>query len=372
MFSLNLQNSFSRLMLVYVFWLASWILAGSLFEVYFFNLGLGLSDIYLASLFWFIGGAAAVFFRGFEVKKFMLLGIALAFLSVAVLYLFPHPLAAYPFRFLMGLTHFFFWVPFNTIYYESRKGNHALLGAVYYSIMPLLSLALPALAGWLASGFGYPILFLAAMLSYALTFLLGIVFLEKREYSFQWIESLRSMAGLRSLVFLEGFAGTVLVSVTLEIALLLYINEPFEFGGFVSLAMAFSILASLLTARLSDRYKSRRIFLFASVAGFAFSAIFASQAQTVAVFFLGFGLINFSRTIFFPLPFALTVDNSKSLVDTMVGRELMLLVGRLAGAAVGYVILVYTSIQTVLLFQGLALLLYIPLFEWKRKKLQRS
>jgi hypothetical protein len=267
----------------------------------------------------------------------------------------------------------FFWLPFNVLFYEYRKENNAQLGALYYSLGPVLSLALPTVAGMIAGSLslGYPVLYLVSIALYALTFIAGWFLLEDRKYSYDPLRAVKSISGMKSILFLEGFAAMVIVSVTLEVMLLIFIDTPFEFGGFLSLATIFSVIAAVITAKLSDKAGQRRKFLLPSIAAFAISTIFASQAPDLVTFFFAFGLIGFFSRIFFPLPFALLVDNSKSLVDVMVGRELLLNLGKLAGALAGYVIFVMFDIRAVLLFQGLVLLLYIPIFENRKRKLQK-
>jgi hypothetical protein len=87
------------------------------------------------------------------------------------------------------------------------------------------------------------------------------------------------------------------------------------------------------------------------------------------MFILGYGLVNFFARIFFPLPLALVVDNSKSIVSSMVGREFIFNIGRFSGVLLGYMIAISFSLEAALLFEGLALLLYIPIFENRKKKL---
>jgi MFS family permease len=360
-------------MAVYFLWLLSWMLAGTFFEVYFYGLGLSISDIFLANAFWFIASLFLLpFFKSFDSRKFMLIGIAIAFAAVSLLYLFPQREAAYFYRFLIGMTHVFFWLPFNTLYYESRKENNAFLGAIYYSVGPFLSLMLPAAGGFIASSLGFPILYLVSMASYAITFLLAFALLESKKYKYDIASSLKSISGLKSIIFLEGFAAAIIISVTLELMLLRYISKPLEFGEFLSLTTVFSIVASIVTAKISDKQGQRRNYLIPSAAAFAIAAILTSQTSSIALFFLGFGLINFFSRIFFPLPFALAVDNTKSLVETMAAREFMLNLGRVAGALAGYAMLIHTNIETVLLFQGAVLLLYIPIFESRKHKLQKK
>src|SRR5512135_2231935 len=97
--------TFSKLMVVYVLWLLSWSLAASLFEVYFFNLGLSLPNIYFADTLWFFGSLLAIpLFRGFRSRNLLLLGIALALAATSVLYFQPTTAAAFAFRLIIGLT----------------------------------------------------------------------------------------------------------------------------------------------------------------------------------------------------------------------------------------------------------------------------
>jgi len=363
---------FSKVLLVYSFWIASAILAGTLFEIYFFGLGLSIQDIYLSSLFWFISAPLAVYlFKGFETRKFMLAGISIAIIGVGLLYFFVSPDTAYIFRFLIGMPNFFFWVPFNVLFYEFKKENHAFLGAIYYSTSPVLCLFLPALAGVIAQNIGYNTLFAISGICYAITFALVFAIVKKKEYSYDLKNALKSISGLRTLIFLEGFGPAVIVLSTIEIMLLKYANTPLQFGSFISLVTIFSIVASLITAKISDRLKHRRYFILAVVLLLGLSVMATSFASDLESFFLGVGLVSLFRTIFFPLPLALTVDNSKSLVDTMVGREFVLGLGRLSGVIFGIIVLTLSNIETVLFLQGLAILLYIPVFEIRKKKLAK-
>ena len=49
----KLRDPFAKLIIIYVFWMLAWILAGSLFEVYFLSLGMSIHEIISTSIFWF-------------------------------------------------------------------------------------------------------------------------------------------------------------------------------------------------------------------------------------------------------------------------------------------------------------------------------
>ena len=365
-------DSFSKLIIVYVLWLGSWMLGATLFEVYFLSLGMSPQEIYLANAFWYAASVIAFpLFRRFSSRKSMIAGMALSASCLLLLYAFPDKSAAYAFRLVIGLTNLLFWLPFNVMFYEYSRGNNAQLGALYYSLGPILSLALPTVAGLIAGSLGFPELYLLSAFLFIITMAVTLFFVEEKRYSCDPVQAVRSISGLKSVLFLEGFSGMVIVSVTLPVMLLSFITTPVEYGLFLSLGTVFSVMAALLTAKLSDKVKERRRFILPVVAAFALSSVLASLSGDVFVFFLAFGLVSFFSRIFFPLPLALAVDNSKSLPEAMLGRELMLNAGRLAGALAGYAVFVYSDIRAALLFQGLLLFLYVPIFENRRKKLLR-
>lgn len=365
------SGSFRKLILVYAFWFLSLMLSTSLFEVYFYNLGMPLQEIYLVNCFWFLISLIAIpFLKGFRTRDFMLIGICFAICAASVLALFPVLEAAFAFRFVISGIYFFFWVPFNVLFYEHRQGNHATLGAMYYSVSPLISLIAPAMAGLIATSLGFPTLFSIAIISFIITGFLVHRFVENKAYHYDIRESLRSLSGLKTLIFMEGFSVTVLLWATLPITLLTFVDRPLGYGLVMSLLTIFTVIATLFTGRMSDRAKRRREFILPVVLLLALSAIFASQATDIALFFVGFGLINFFSGVFLPLPLALMLDNSPSIVNLMMGREMLLNIGRICGTVLGLIVFIYTDIQTVILMQGVIILLYIPIFENRKRKLK--
>lgn len=363
-------SSFQKLVIVYLLWNASSLIAGGMFEVYYYSLGMTQVQLLLADAIWFLPPLLAIpLFTGFGSRRFIVAGILLALLATAAMAFFPMPGVSYVFRLILGLTNLFFWVPFNVLYYEYSKGNNASLGAVYYAIGPLLSLFLPAMAGLIAQSVGYQELFILAVLSYILTLLSALFLVEEKRFSYSIQGAFAGLSGLKTLVFLEGFSGMAMISVTLPVMLLSFAHEPLEFGVFLSASTIFSIGASLVAARYSDRLKKRGVFLLPAVVGLAAAAILAAVSQSVGAFFIAFGLTNFLSRIFFPLSLALVVDNSKSLPDSIVGREILLNLGRLVGCLLGFAIALWGGVSGALLFQGVVMLLYAAIFESKKKKL---
>ena len=146
---------------------------------------------------------------------------------------------------------------------------------------------------------------------------------------------------------------------------------PADFGMFTSLTTLSSIIAALIIARISDVKKRRREFIIASAVALGLAAIFTGFTSGITQFFIGFSIINFIKTIFFPLPLALVVDNSKSLVNSMLGREILLNFGAIISSFIAFVLLSYFDISFVLILNGIVLLLYPLAFELKKRKLAK-
>ncbi len=369
------KSPFSRLLLVYLLWVACWLFGGGFFEIYFLNAGMPIKDIFFSECFWFVASMFTIpLVKRFKARDSMVLGIGVGFLSAALLFLLPaQPATSIFFRLMVGITHISFWVPFNTMYYELRRqqGNNAVMGALYYSLSPLLSLVLPVVGGLVIAIGGYQSLFLIAMASFAVTGVAAWKLVENREYHCDLRRAMDSISGLRSIFFMEGFTAAIIVNVTLVLMALTYFSKPLEYGIFISLSTLFSIAASILTARLSDKASRRREFLLPVVFCLGISVILLAFTHDVVSFFICLGLTNFFSTIFFPLPLALAVDNSKSILDSMMGREYFLNMGRLVGSIIACLLYVYLGIQAVLIFQGASMLLYIPVFENRKKKLAK-
>ncbi|MBI5046520.1 MFS transporter [Candidatus Micrarchaeota archaeon] len=365
-------NNFSKLLLVYTLWLVLWIFAGSLFEVYFFGIGLTIHDIIATSIFWFLGAVLITpFVKKVDTKKFMLTGILIAAAAIGVLYFYPIREAAYLFRFLVGITNIVFWVPFNSLFYDFRNKNNAQMSAIYYSIGPCLSIILPAASGYVAANMGYQQMYAISLGIAAITFVVAWKFLENKITEYNIVESLNSIAGLRTLIFLEGFAANLIVSALLETLLLSYISKPLEFGTFIGAVTICSVVASYITARKSDGEQHRRKYLILSSIAFGISVIITSFVPDITGFFIGFALINFFRTIYFPLPLALTVDNTTGIEKSMFGREFILNIGRIGGAVFAYVALFFVDLKIVMAFMGVVLVVAYPIaFEFKKKKLK--
>ncbi|MBU0591877.1 MFS transporter, partial [Candidatus Micrarchaeota archaeon] len=299
-------GSFPKLILIYILWLVGCIFASGLFEVYFLGLGMSFQEIYLANTVWFFAGfVIAPLFNGFSTRNFMIVGVLIMLAACTILYLFPSETAAYAYRIIIGFTHLFFWVPFNTLFYNFRKDNNAMISSVYYAVGPLLSLAVPAIGGLVAAFYGFEALYISAIALFAACLFATAVFIKNKKYKFKFSDAFNSLSGLRTMIFLEGFSVNAIMSITIPVLILSYIDKPLEFGSFMSLTMVFSIFASFVMAKTSDQIKKRKPFIIPVVAGYVIATIAASLSGDIVALFLSFGAMIFFIRLFYPLNIAL-------------------------------------------------------------------
>ncbi|MCX6774326.1 MAG: MFS transporter [Candidatus Micrarchaeota archaeon] len=321
------SSPFMRLISVSVFYNVSTLLMASLYEPYFLGIGMTMAQIILTSAFAFIVPLLMIIFiRKFEARQCISLGLFISALACIVLAFFPNTEASFIARAMAGTVTFLFWMPFNIMYYRHSKKDNGVLGSIYYSIFPVLSLGLPALAGWIAAAFGYPTLFILSGAAMIATLFWARAKVKPKIYQYDWKASLKSVAGLRTLFFIEGF----------------------------------SILSITCIHRARHRPGRQEAV-----------AVFTSLSSGMAMFFLGYGAVSFFRGVLLPLPLALTVDNSKNIVNSMIGREIMIDLGRVCAIGIGALLVFLFDIRAMLIMQTIAAVIYIPLFELKRKALDK-
>ncbi len=342
-----------RLILVFAFFFGSAMFFGNLFEVYFFGLGLPIEHIILSSTLLFLPPIILMFLiRRIDPRKWIIASTLLVMVSAILLLLVKDPFLLFAVRFLIGISFFFFWIPFNILYYEKRENNHAYLGSIYYGTMLLLSLFIPGIAGYIAMNSGFDVLFMISALVLSFNIFLTYRLVRKDALDFDPMEAINEVKPLSVLLFLEGFSIHAILQ-TLAVMILIYFTDPLGFGLFLSGVTVFSIIASLVLSRLSDRMNDRKSFLMLSGSGFFLAAVATFFANDAAVFFLAYGGINFFRSLLSPIPFALVVDRTSNLVNSMVAREFYLNAGRVVSLLLGFFLIVFINIHALLLVQAL-------------------
>lgn len=361
------SRPFVLLILMYVLWLAAGIFVSGLFEIYLSSHGVSILELLLIHASSYVLSIVTIpLFSKLNYRKFLLFGVIQAIVATSILLLWPGQVGGLLFKIIFGASNFFFWVPFNIYFYSHRKENIGALSSLYFNVGASLSIILPTIGGLVASQLGYAVLYLLAIALYVCTFVVARLAMKSEVVEYSLASSLVDINQLKTLIFLEGFCATIISAVFVKVFLLYFIKLPLEFGAFVSLITVFSIIATWIIGRYSDKKKSRKRFLVISVFGFAVSGMAASFSDSLSFLFASFSGVTFFNSIFSAQALALTMDNSKDVVKTMIGREFMLNVGRFFGIILALIIFIFADIRTALFIQSALLLTYLAFLEKKQ------
>jgi len=361
----------TKILFLYFLWEAAVIFSSNLIFFYFKNAGVSTTNLLLGEMFLPIAALLSIWAVSnkpkVDMRLLMAAGSILCLASFVLLLVFP-PTSELLFTYFLayGAACFFFWVPFNVMYFELASEKAATFGTIYVATGSILSVVLPLVSGYVAESFGFFSLFLVSAVAFVLP-TAAIFLLKPRSYEHSLQSSLAETKGFKTLSFLDGIGSAGPVTV-IAIISLSYFNEPIGLSIFVSVTTLFSVLASFLVSKLSDQNKKRKIYLTI----FSFAATIATLS---AAFFTGLiawyaatSARNFFFSLFYPFTTAIFVDNKREMIPLMVGREWSINLGRF----VGMLVVITTYIATSSLYLALAsvgwvLLLYPVIIELKRR-----
>ncbi len=362
---------FGKLLLLYGIFTGASLFFGSLFESYFYTLNLEFYQIILSAICLYVPPIIMIMkIKKVSIKEGVLKAAILFSLSAATLFFLHNPLAPFIARTLIGISIFYFWIPFNTVYYGFVKNNAATLGSIYYAISPILGIIIPVFAGSMAQLRGYETVFLISIFVFLPLIPIVSKLKENKDQKIEFRWNLENLDGFKTLLILEGFVINTITPITISTMMLTYFKEPIEFGGFLSATTIFSVIASFIASKFSDKWKNRKDFIIISSVGFFIGTIVVLLSESAESFFIGVAIISFFRSILLPLPLALMLDRGKDLIKIMVEREIALNSGRIAIIAIGTILTAVFDIKYMLAIQAFGAALYIGVFVKKLKKLK--
>ena len=263
----------------------------------------------------------------------------------------------------------FFWIPYNMEFFSYvGEKTRAYSGSIAVAVYPLVGFLIPPIAGYVWSGYGFRVNMLVsiAILVGAAAYVMLNKAIKFRTFDYGIAASLRRLKRYRTLFFLQGF-WEASIFVGIPAATLLFIDTEVRLGLFFSYLGVLSVLATITLARLSDRTSRRTAFLYPTVFLAAGSTIALSLATSAPVWVGLAGLASFSNVMVIPFLTSVALDSGVTGIDMWAGRELLLNLGRAAGA--GMMLLVYRHMhdhRPVFLLLGAALLLYAAVLHAKR------
>jgi len=367
-----LKDRLAKLVAVYSVWVGAGIFSASLIYLYFMDAGVTQSDLVASFFFSTSAAVLAVLLlnnRTYDLRKPIVFGMSIMALVYLVLYLLPPTkYLLFLFSAAVGANFFLFWGPFNMMYFEKSHEKAAFFSSIYFSMGSAMSLVLPLAAAFVADNYGFRTVFLIAAIVY-LAMTSAVPYLQKTEYHHSVRRCIGETKGFKTLLLVDGIYGGGTMA-ALAVIPLMYFTDPVDLGVFISITTIFSILASFLVSTLSDKGKRRKFYIriFGVCVGLATMA--SSLAVTAGTWYTAVSIRNFFATLFYPFTTAIIMDSRKNIADFMVGRELLLNLGRIIGVAIVFACtLLFSNIHLSLVFLGLVILLYPVVIELKRKHL---
>ncbi len=364
------ETSLKKLLLIYILWIAASVFSASLIYLYFKDAGVVESDL-VASFFFSVFSAILIIVllnnRQYDFRKPISFGILLMGFSYIMLFLLP-PTKELLFIYsaAMGANFFLFWVPFNIMYFERSHEKAAIFGSIYFSMWPIISLVFPLASGLVAEDYGFRTLFLISAIAY-IAMSPVVYILQSREYTYVLTGCLGEIKGFKTLLFLEGAYGGGMMAALAVIALF-YFTNPIGLGVFISVTTIFSVIASFIVSSLSDKARKRKFYIRIFGVGLGLTTMAASLAGSAGAWYTVVSSRNFFATLFMPFTTAIITDSRRKIADFMVGRELLLNIGRVFGVAIVFACSFFLSnIHLSLAFLGFIILFYPVVIELKRK-----
>lgn len=294
------------------------------------------------SLFYLIAFAIPavflLFLKKFSTNKSFAIALISEIFLMIIYYHFYHPLQLYIAGILAGTTVVFFYVTYNTLYFENTSREKRATSSSFFTLAgPFLGIAIPALGGFIGQRWGISTMFLISIPILLTTFYL-IRFLPKIEFKTDLAESLAKTRRINILLLIEGIKDTV-VFAAIPIFTLFFVREPLQYGIYLSYLAFISTAATLLLGILSDKFKKRTIILYPTTTLVALTIIALGFSQNLTHWAIATGIFSFIATISGTFVVTLILDSVHEVKAAMVGREFLLGVGRIIG-----MMIIFTSL----------------------------
>ncbi len=338
----------------------------SLIVPYFLSLGFSEMDV----LMYFITSFAVPLIvlpvvRNWRIKNYLTFGLsmrALCFLG-AMYIVSPIQLVLIGAMFSFIITDY--WVIYNTLVEDKTvRGNRAFINSIAMSILPIINVFGPALAGVVADSYGFRWLLLTGFLIMLIPIILSRKMGEKR-ILLDLARAEHNNWHIQEMMFFEGFANAAGWAIPMFVTLR-FVSSNFEFGSFFSYLALIGIASALLLGKHSDRSGKRKEYLFPIMVLNGIGLIIAGTAGSFALWALGLSMYAFLIRIEWPFTWAMVTDSAKGVSDAMLAREFWLNSGRMSLLVLtGIWMAFFGDIQAGLVLGGIGYLLFV-VFMWAR------
>lgn len=347
-------------------------IAGSLGWVlvvpYFFSLGFNELDILLYFISFFTVPLITLSItRNWRIKNYLTFGLGVRALCFIAAMWIVHPIQLMLIGAMFSFIISDYWTIYNTLVEDQTvKGNRAFINGIVMSIIPLVNIVTPVIAGAIADRYGFFWLLLIGFLLMLIPIYLARGMGEKRML-IDLFRAEHNNKHIREIMFLEGFADAagwmIPAFVTLQ-----FISNNFEYGSFFSYLALVGAVSGILLGRRSDRTGERGKYIVPVMLINGIGMIIAGFANSFLLWVVGLSIYKFFVQIEWPFTWAMITDSAKGIGDAMIAREFWLNSGRVSLVALTSIWVFYSGeLQFGLVIGGLAFLVF-PVF-MKIKKL---
>jgi predicted MFS family arabinose efflux permease len=267
---------------------------------------------------------------------------------------------------LLALYIPFFWIPFNVAMIGlTTAKNRGLIISLTFVVFPIVYFIGPLVGGVTIENLGYDVVFLAALVLFVMN--AGLIVTTWRKHGASYSPKL-DPSGLwkfpSSGFLFEGVQEGVFV-VAVPLATFFLVGGEFDLGKMLAVFGLAGGVMSVVAGKLSDRKGNRTFYIMLAVLVCGPLLILSAFVKDPLLFGLTIGAIYFFLPLFWIFLFALSIDRAASSQNAIMGRELMLNVGRTLGASLCLVATLFMNVQSTFVIAGIALLL-VPLLALRR------
>jgi len=269
----------------------------------------------------------------FSTRKSLSWALVSEILLMLSVYHFFYPWQIYLVAFFSGTTVVYFYLVYNSLFFEnSPKDKKAFSASLYLFAGALLGIVVPLIAGLISQKFGFTGLFSASIAILLICFLM-IKSLPQISFDSNLYLLLRKHRPVVVPLLVEGIRDAISLAV-IPTFTLLYIKKPLPYGVYLSYIACVSAVASLFLGFLSDKYKKRTIFLYSSAIITSFIIILFGLVSDLNTWSIVTGLYTFIATINASFVITLVLDKIPDIKESMILREFLLGAGRTIGSLI--------------------------------------
>ncbi len=223
-----------------------------------------------------------------------------------------------------------YWVAYNIAYFGATPKQKTGLGsAIMFSVFPLLNIVGPPLGGFIMQS-NTTLFWTISLFFFTIAYLLVEV---QQDFSVKYsvLESLFEIKATRIFLFLEGIWEALPFAI-IPVYTLYFIQTPLSYGAFAAYLSLIGVAANLLLGKTTDKLQKRVLFLYPLTLVLAATTfMFPHATNSLAVWLVVTGVINFFLPLFWNISTSMVVDTHANLQIAIPGREIVLAAGRVTG-----------------------------------------